>query len=132
MKRIVLFFGLLIVLAACSGGASSAPAGPAGGGSGIGGVAVAGPTCPVERPGDSACQPHPVEGAVIVVTDAAREEVGQATTDANGRFFVALPAGRYLVTAGDVEGLMNPPASMEVVVSDGEATIELEYDTGIR
>jgi hypothetical protein len=132
MKFIVPFLALLIVLAACSGGASSAPAGSAGGGSGIGGVAVAGPTCPVERPGDSACQPHPVEGAVIVVTDAAREEVGQATTDANGRFFVALPAGRYLVTAGDVEGLMNPPASMEVVVSDGEATIDLEYDTGIR
>jgi len=69
---------------------------------------------------------------VIVVTDAAREEVGQATTDADGRFFVALPAGSYLVTAGDVEGLMGPPASKEVVVSDGEATIELEYDTGIR
>ena len=130
MKRIILLLGLVIVLAACGGGASSAPA--ASGGTGIGGVAVAGPTCPVERPGDSACQPHPVEGAVIVVTDAAREEVGQATTDADGRFFVALPAGRYLVTAGDVEGLPNPPASMEVTVSDGEATIELTYDTGIR
>ena len=130
MKRIVLCLGLLIILAACAGGASSAP--PASGGTGIRGVAVAGPTCPVERPGDSACMPRPVEGAVIVVTDAAREEVGQATTDADGRFFVALPAGSYLVTAGDVEGLMGPPASMEVVVSDGEATIELEYDTGIR
>jgi Carboxypeptidase regulatory-like domain len=130
MKRTILFLGLLMALAACGGGALSAPA--ASGGTGIGGVAVAGPTCPVERPGDSACEPRPVEGAVIVVTDAAREEVGQATTDADGRFFVALPAGRYLVTAGDVEGLMGPPASMEVVVSDGEATIELEYDTGIR
>jgi hypothetical protein len=130
MKSIVSILSLLIVLAACSGGASSAPA--ASGGTGIRGVAVAGPTCPVERPGDSACQPRPVEGAVIVVTDAAREEVGQATTDAEGRFFVALPAGSYLVTAGDVDGLPSPPASMEVVVSDGEATIELTYDTGIR
>jgi Carboxypeptidase regulatory-like domain len=130
MKRTILFLGLLIALAACGGGALSAPA--ASGGTGVGGVAVGGPTCPVERPGDSACEPRPVEGAVIVVTDAAREEVGQATTDADGRFFVALPAGRYLVTAGDVEGLMGPPASMEVVVSDGEATIQLEYDTGIR
>ena len=130
MRRIVLFLGLVIVLAACSGGASSTPA--ASGGTGIGGVAVAGPVCPVERPGDSACQPRPVEGAVIVVTDVAREQVGQATTDAQGRFFVPLPAGAYLVTAGDVEGMMGPPASQEVVVSDGEATIELEYDTGIR
>src|SRR5262245_22674643 len=130
MKRIVVFLGLVFVLAACAGGGSPAPA--ASGGTGISGVAVAGPTCPVERPGDSACAPRPVEGAVIVVTDAAREEVGQATTDAEGRFFVALPAGRYLVTAGDVDGLPNPPGSMEVTVSDGETTIELEYDTGIR
>jgi hypothetical protein len=87
----------------------------------------------VERPGDSACQPRPVEGAVIVVTDPAREEVGQATTDPEGRFFVALPAGSYLVTAGDVDGLPNPPGSMAVVVSDDEeTTVELVYDTGIR
>lgn len=128
MKRIVLLLGLLIVLAACAGGASPA----ASGGTGIGGVAVAGPTCPVERPGDSACMPRPVEGAVVVVTDQAGEEVGQATTDAEGRFFILLPAGRYRVTAGDVDGLMGAPAPMEVVVSDGEATVELQYDTGIR
>jgi len=130
MRRIVPFLGLLIVLAACSGGAASAPAGSAG--SGIGGVAVAGPTCPVEQAGDSACLPRPVEGAVVVVTDQAGEEVGQATTDAEGRFFVALPGGRYRVTAGDVDGLTGAPAPMDVVVSDGEATVELAYDTGIR
>ena len=130
MKHIVLSLGLLIVLAACAGAASPVPA--ASGGTGIGGVALAGPTCPVERPGDSACMPRAVEGAVVVVTDRAGEEVGQATTDAQGRFFVPLPAGRYLVTAGDVDGLMGSPAPMEVVVSDGEATVELAYDTGIR
>jgi Carboxypeptidase regulatory-like domain len=130
MKRIVLLLGLLTVLAACAGEGSPAPA--ASGGTGIRGVAVAGPTCPVERPGDSACMPRPVEGAVVVVTDQAGEEVGQATTDAEGGFFVPLPAGRYLVGAGDVDGLMGAPAPMEVVVADGEATVELEYDTGIR
>ena len=130
MKWIVSFLGLLIVLAACGGGGSPAPA--ASGGTGIRGVAVAGPTCPVERPGDSACQPRPVDGAVVVVTDPAGEEVGQATTDAEGRFFVPLAAGRYLLTAGDVDGLTGAPAPMEVVVTDGAATVELEYDTGIR
>ena len=130
MKQIVLSLGLLIVLAACAGAASPAPA--ASGGTGIGGVALAGPTCPVERPGDSACMPRVVEGAVVVVTDRAGEQVGQATTDAEGRFFIPLPAGRYLVTAGDVDGLMGAPAPMEVAVSDGEATVELAYDTGIR
>ena len=30
------------------------------------------------------------------------------------------------------DGLMGAPVPMEVVVSDGEATVELAYDTGIR
>ena len=130
MKHIVLLLGLLIVLAACAGGQLPAPSGSPG--TGITGVAVAGPTCPVERPGDSACAPHPVEGAVVVVTDESGEEVGQATTDADGRFFVVLPAGRYRLTAGDVDGLTGAPAPMDVVVSDGATDIQLEYDTGIR
>jgi hypothetical protein len=130
MKRIVQLLGLLIVLAACAGGGTSATAGSAG--TGISGVAVAGPTCPAEQPGDSACAPRPVEGAIVVVNDPSGEQVGQATTDAQGRFFVPLPAGRYHLTAGDVDGLMGAPAPMEVVVSDGEATVELSYDTGIR
>lgn len=130
MKHIVPLVGLLIILAACAGGEPPAPAGSPG--TGISGVAVAGPTCPVEQPGDSACAPHPVEGAVIVVTDPSGEQVGQATTDADGRFFVTLPAGRYRLTAGDVDGLTGAPAPMEVVVSDGAASVELSYDTGIR
>jgi hypothetical protein len=130
MKHIVALLGLLIVLAACGGGEPVAPVGSSG--SGISGVAVAGPTCPVERPGDSACAPRPVPGAIVVVTDPSGEQVGQATTDAEGRFFVALPAGRYHLTAGAVDGLTGAPAPMEVVVSEGEATVELSYDTGIR
>ncbi len=38
---------------------------------GVSGRVTAGPTCPVERPGDPACQPRPVAGAVLVVTTPA-------------------------------------------------------------
>jgi hypothetical protein len=106
---------------------------PAGsGGPGIFGTALAGPTCPVEQPGDPSCDPRPVAGATIRVTDAQGAEVGTVVTDANGRFFVALPAGTYTVTAPPVEGLMGFPAPITVEVTDGETVVELPYDTGIR
>jgi hypothetical protein len=46
---------------------------------------------------------------------------------------LAVPPGKYLVTAGEVEGLLGQPATVEVSISAGETTsVTLEYDTGIR
>jgi hypothetical protein len=106
---------------------------PAGTGkTGILGTAVAGPTCPVERPGDVSCLPRPVAGAEAIVTDEGGAEVARAFTDGAGRFFVELGAGSYRVVAQPVEGLMAYPDPIEVQVTEGEAVVELPYDTGIR
>ena len=116
------------LLAAC--GAGPAPvASPAGG---IIGIALAGPTCPVERPGDPACAPRPVAGATILIRDAAGANVATIVTDAAGRFQVALPAGVYTVVGQPAEGLMGNPAPLDVEVAEGDIAIELSYDTGIR
>ena len=56
----------------------------------------------------------------------------QIVTDAAGRFQVALPPGDYTVIGQPVEGLMGNPAPLDVVVAEGDVTIELSYDTGIR
>ena len=53
-------------------------------------------------------------------------------TDASGRFRVALPPGIYTVVGQPIEGLMGNPAPLEVEVAEGDVTIELSYDTGIR
>src|SRR4051812_27054115 len=67
--------------------ASSAPASSASATTGIRGKATAGPVCPVERvPPESACAPRPVVGAVLVVRDAAGNEVARATTGTDGRY----------------------------------------------
>ena len=56
------------------------------GGTGISGRAIAGPTCPVEQPGDPACVPRRVAGAIVVVSDASGTEVGTMTTRPDGSF----------------------------------------------
>jgi hypothetical protein len=66
------------------------------------------------------------------VRNADGAEVARVTTDAAGRYLVAVAPGRYTVEAAPVEGLMGIPAPIEVEVTDAIATIDLQYDTGIR
>ena len=109
------------------------PVPTAAGVTGISGVAVAGPTCPVETVGDPACAPRQVEGATIVAIDATGAEVGSAVTGLDGGFFIPVPAGSYTLTAGPVDGLMGQPQPLAVTVVDGApAQVQLSYDTGIR
>jgi hypothetical protein len=110
------------------------PAAAAGPETGIGGVATAGPVCPVEKtPPDPACAPRPVAGATVVIRDASGTEVVRSTTAANGTFAAALRAGEYIVEPQAVEGLMGTAPPQTVTVADGRlTTIELVYDTGIR
>jgi carboxypeptidase family protein len=128
--------------AAASGGptggsGSSGPSGAAGTpepafATGIRGVALAGPTCPVERPGDSACAPRPVAGATIHVVASDGVEVATLTTDQAGRFAIQLEPGSYRLVADDAVGTMHPPAPIEVRVSGSVVDVQVSYDTGIR
>lgn len=106
----------------------------AAGGTGAQGIAVAGPVCPVEtKPPDPNCAPRAVAGAVIVARDARGAEVARVTTEADGTFFLDLPAGGYFLEPQPVDGMLGTPAQVEINVGEGAAQqIQLEYDTGIR
>ena len=101
---------------------------------GIGGVALAGPGCPVESvPPDPGCAPRPVDAATIVIRDVAGAAVARAVTDADGSFFAAVPAGDYTLEPQPVEGLMGTAGTQLVTVKDGiAAAVQVDYDTGIR
>ena len=101
---------------------------------GIGGVATAGPVCPVEKnPPDPACAPRPVPGAVLVIRDVSGSEVARVTTGADGAFVADLAAGGYVVEPQAVDGLMGTAGPQSVTVNDGVvSTIQIGYDTGIR
>ena len=101
---------------------------------GIGGVALAGPVCPVESvPPGPACAPRPVVGATIVIREAAGAEVARAMTGPDGSFFQAVPAGDYTIEPQPVDGLMGTAGTQLVMVKDGiAAAVQVDYDTGIR
>ena len=86
----------------------------------------------MERPGDPACVPRPVAGALVIVRGPDGSEIATAQTADDGSFEVLLPPGRYTLEGAPVEGLTGSPTAVEVEVGDGVATIDLQYDTGIR
>ena len=100
------------------------------------GTITAGPVCPVEQaPPDPQCAPRPVEGAVVVATNASGEEVGRATSVADGSYeLVVTETGSVLVTALPVAGLMGTPSPVSLTLTAPSEVHRLDfaYDTGIR
>jgi hypothetical protein len=98
--------------------------------SGIRGQVLLGPTCPVERPGQSCVRPY---RATISVTNATTGRVvARVRSGANGFFAVALAAGRYMLVPQS--GRPFPRArSQPVIVHPRRYTrVVIQYDTGIR
>ena len=117
---------LIAIAAACTPAASPSLT------TGVRGVVLAGPTCPVEQAGQSACV-RPVSGATILALDSARHEAGRAVSDGTGAYFLRLPPGTYTVVPQVVEGLMGVAPETTATVTDGPpAQLDLRYDTGIR
>jgi hypothetical protein len=102
---------------------------------GVHGVVVAGPTCPVETiPPQSGCEGRFVEGAVLIFMDSTGAEAARATSAADGTFDVALAPGEYRVVPQPVEGLMGtaPESTFRVEIGEAETELTIAYDTGIR
>jgi hypothetical protein len=120
---------MLVLLTACATRTPAPGSSTSGLDSGITGTAVAGPQCPVERPG-SPCPPRPVS-ADITVRDGSGVQVTIFTTAVDGTFRVPLPPGTYtLLTTGVALPLLQP---QQVSVESGRFTeVMLELDTGIR
>jgi hypothetical protein len=76
-----------------------------------------------------------VAGAVIVATDAGGQEVGRATSAADGSYqLIVSETGTVLITAQPVVGLARAPAPVSVTLASPSEIerIDFEYDTGIR
>jgi hypothetical protein len=119
---------LLLALGAWSCGTKSNGGGA--GTSGIQGVVLAGPRCPVAIAG-SPCPDRPFPGTVLATRTGGGSS--QVKTDDQGRFRLALEPGTYVVTL--MLSNTGPPTAkpVSVTVIQGKFTqVTLAVDTGIR
>ena len=121
----------------CPAATTTPPTGGGGGGilpynSGIQGVVMAGPTCPVERdPPDPACADRPLATNIIISRKGSTQVFATVQSNAQGMFQISLPPGEYVVSGG---GQVFPRCSdAEVIVGQtGYTAVNMSCDTGIR
>jgi hypothetical protein len=119
--RFVLLAGLVALLGACGGSAGSSD-------SGIRGLALIAPTCPVEQEG-LACDPLPHTGRFLVRKDG--DLVARVQTGKDGRFTVRLDPGRYVLESDSPALPLLKP--VDASVREHEFTdVTLTFDSGIR
>jgi len=97
---------------------------------GISGIVLVGPQCPVVRVGEE-CPDKPYE-ADIDVYDASGAFVTRVRSDVYGEFFVDVPAGDYRLEPRS-PGVLPSASPIDVTVLDGRTTrVVVQYDSGIR
>ncbi|MDQ6710197.1 MAG: carboxypeptidase-like regulatory domain-containing protein [Candidatus Dormibacteraeota bacterium] len=128
MKRLLGAVALAGLLAACGASPAASPT-P---GTGIRGVVTVGPTCPVERV-NSPCPPRPMQ-ATIDVRDASGKQVATVVSGSDGHFQADLLPGTYTLkgVAPGGAGLPRPILVTVTVVAGSYATVNVEFDSGIR
>jgi hypothetical protein len=123
MSRLVIFMAAAAVLVSCGTRTQ------ADGTSGVTGVVLAGPQCPVVT-AESPCPDEPFVGSVVALE--GDEEVARVQTDSEGRFRMSLPPGSYTLAADLEPGLPFAEPSQVQVTEGTYVEVTLLVDTGIR
>jgi hypothetical protein len=122
IARLLVAIVLLPALTGCAHGSTAGSSD-----SGISGVVLEGPTCPVERAANP-CPDRPLSADLDVSGTAGTFHVRSGS---DGRFRVAVPAGSYTIRAAAT----GPPTlrPVEVTVRAHSFTsVTLTFDSGIR
>lgn len=127
MRAATILSALVILLAGCG---TETPVSMVD--SGVRGVVVSGPQCPVETIEDP-CPDLPVSGIRVSVSTAEGSVTAETRTDAEGRFEVAVAPGKYVVQPVVEGGGVAFSKPVQVIVSDERfVEVTLHVDTGIR
>ena len=103
--------------------------------SGIKGIAMLGPMCPVERiPPDLACADRPYKTDLVATSPDGTKIFQQFSSDTNGNFSVDLAPGEYTISSAGTAGIFSHCSSQgKIKVEKSKYTnITLNCDTGIR
>jgi hypothetical protein len=120
----------ILTIAVALGVVPAALAAPAS--SGVRGRVLAGPTCPVERPGDPACAPRAVV-AIVTVSTPRHRVIRSVRSGSDGRFALTLAPGTYVLEPRAPAGPLPSGRPVLIHVRTGKLTrVVLSMDTGIR
>jgi hypothetical protein len=125
IKPVGYIVGVITALMIATAGATSR--GPD---SGVRGLVLFGPTCPVQRPGKSCTRPY--EASITVQREPAGSVVASVRSASDGRFTVRLRVGRYRLEPRN--GRPFPRAhSQTISVSAHHFTaVTIRFESGIR
>jgi len=137
MKKILALTLGLLLLAGCTPvtpqaypNDGTAYENPVLGESGVEGQVFIGPSCPVVEVG-SECPDKPYQ-ATLTIKNPQGEEILKIQTDAEGRFRIPLPSGKYVLHP-ESEGRYPRAAEQEFTVTAGQYTqVIITYESGIR
>jgi len=103
--------------------------------SGITGIALLGPMCPVEKiPPDPKCADRPYKTDLVATSPGGTQIFQQFSSDINGKFSVDLPPGDYIIeSVPDGKIFSHCQSQGAIAVEKNKYTnITLHCDTGIR
>lgn len=126
-KRLILGGGALAIAAIGLGTAGATATRPD---SGVRGIVLYGPTCPVQRPGLT-CE-RPLQTTFVVSRSSSDRFVARARSAANGRFTVRLSAGRYLLKVSSQTRFARAQSQVFSVTAHHFTSLTLRVDSGIR
>lgn len=94
------------------------------------GLVLYGPTCPVQREGQSCTRPY--RATIVVRREPSNSLIVRAHSGADGRFTVRLRPGRYQLRP--TNGVPYPRASAQTVTVAAHqyVRVTVSFDSGIR
>jgi hypothetical protein len=107
---------------------------PPAGDSGVQGIVLLGPTCPVMRIDDNSCADRPYQADLTVLSADGSVDIARSKSGEDGRFKIALQPGDYILDAQAPGGNMLPRCGQTPVsVTNGVfVNMTISCDSGIR
>lgn len=98
--------------------------------SGIRGRVLLGPTCPVQRIGQTCVRPY--QATITIRNEAPGKLVARARSSTNGRFRLPLAPGTYLLVPQTGRPYARSSPQTVAVHSHRYTSVVISYDSGIR
>lgn len=124
---------IAVQLSACGArGSATAPTGSRSShpDSGIRGRVLLGPTCPVQRIGQTCVRPY--KATITIRSEATGKLVARVRSSAKGRFRIALAPGNYRLMPQTARPYPTTPPVAATVHRHRYTSVVISYDSGIR